>query len=125
MTKSTAAKNLTDVCEKCGHDFGSHAGTKCPPLPPAKSKTAFEKELEDATGTTAANELATKASENFNREVDAGVRRCWIFTEYEDGSRHRPHAPSDGGVSVPSPHLSPAQARRVAKALLRFAEGKS
>ena len=41
-------------------------------------------------------------------------RRCWIFTSGE---------PSRDKGNPPAPHLSPAQARRIAAALLRFADG--
>lgn len=58
------------------------------------------------------------------KSSSAGVRRCWIFTNYPDGAKFKPHAPSPGGITTPEPHLSPAQARRVAKALLRFADGE-
>ena len=43
----------------------------------------------------------------------AGGRRVWIICKA---------GPTWGG-SAPHPHLSPAQARRIAKALLRFAKG--
>ena len=42
----------------------------------------------------------------------ATARRCWIFAQDREGR------------DAVSPHLSSAQARRIAKALLRFAEPK-
>jgi hypothetical protein len=52
----------------------------------------------------------------------AGVDRCWIFSNYPDGSSAKHHG-ATGELVSPSPHLTRAQARRVAKALLRFADG--
>lgn len=48
------------------------------------------------------------------RSSAIGARRCWVFVD------------DPGGVYAdgkPAPHLSPAQARRVAAALLKFAGG--
>ena len=62
----------------------------------------------------------------------AGVRRCWIFAKGGStlGSRQKtlseesPMQPGENIVNDSvSAHLSPAQARRVAKALLQFADG--
>lgn len=47
--------------------------------------------------------------------------RIWIFTSFSDGKEVHYHC--TGHVSA-SPHLSKAQARRLAKTLLRFADGK-
>jgi len=53
------------------------------------------------------------------KSSSAGVRRCWLFCE-DDGKDCIFHL---GNWQALSPHLSPAQARRMAKALLRFADG--
>lgn len=44
----------------------------------------------------------------------ATTRRCWIFANEDE----------DGGGKETAAHLSPQQARRVAKALHRFADGQ-
>lgn len=44
-------------------------------------------------------------------------RFVWVFCKPAEGSMFEEHEKS------PAPHLTPAQARRVAKALLRFADG--
>lgn len=67
----------------------------------------------------------------------AAGRRCWVFTSGGRtlGRRQRElfEACRAGGFKMPgddvvtdhtSPHLTPAQARRLARALLRFAEGR-
>lgn len=45
----------------------------------------------------------------------------WIFVENEKGEEAYVHL---GQMHAVSPHLTKAQARRVAKALLRFADGE-
>lgn len=45
-------------------------------------------------------------------------RYVWIFCNPTEGSQFEQHDKS------PAPHLTPAQARRVARALLRFAKGQ-
>lgn len=45
---------------------------------------------------------------------------CWIFCNDQDGTDAVIHL---GRPMARSPHLTPAQARRVAAALLRFADG--
>lgn len=55
------------------------------------------------------------------RSSSAEGRYCWLFCKNrmgEEGSFHL------GKWQSFSPHLTPAQARRIAKALLRFADGK-
>lgn len=51
----------------------------------------------------------------------AGVRRCWVFAH--GGGTIRAEHREDQERNNAAPHLSPAQARRMAKALLRFADG--
>ncbi len=75
-------KSPNDVHPVCGHvatahEIGESGKVNCPALPPAKQitvdaavvakggKPGFVKQLEDATGITAANELSAKAAENF------------------------------------------------------------
>ena len=57
------------------------------------------------------------------RSSAIGPRAAYLFTHFEDGTDHRPHPPSPGGIIVANPYLSPKQARRLAKALLKFADG--
>jgi hypothetical protein len=45
--------------------------------------------------------------------------RVWVFCKDKDGREAIEHL---GQLQARSPHLTPAQARRVAKALLRFAD---
>ncbi len=67
---------------------------------------------------------------------EAGVRRCWIFVKGGStlGAKQRELADACAAARFQMPgseiisdstsaHLTPAQARRVAKALLRFANG--
>lgn len=67
---------------------------------------------------------------------EAGVRRCWIFVKGGTtlGAKQRELAEACAAVKWQMPgseiisdstsaHLTPSQARRVAKALLRFAGG--
>lgn len=54
------------------------------------------------------------------QESSSATKHCvWIFTKGRDGKDYSMHM---GEVHVPSPHLTKAQARRLAKALLKFAE---
>lgn len=50
----------------------------------------------------------------------AGKRRVWIFADLDGNGEQPPH--HLGKCASCAPHLSPSQARRVAKALLRFAD---
>ncbi len=49
--------------------------------------------------------------------------RCWVFAYYPDGSMFSIN-PNSGECFTASPHLSPGQARRLAKALLKFADSE-
>jgi len=60
----------------------------------------------------------TYANEVRVQESSSIVRRCWIFC------RPTPDSQFEHYERAPAPHLTPAQARRVARALLRFAGGK-
>ncbi len=53
------------------------------------------------------------------QESSSVQRACWIFCTNAGAYTDR-----KVGVDV-APHLTPAQARRVAKALMRFADGKT
>ncbi len=49
---------------------------------------------------------------------------CWIFVTNKDGNEIVPCVGAPNGMAAASPHLSRVEARRVAMALLKFAEGK-
>jgi len=56
------------------------------------------------------------------QESSAACRpRCWIFVHNKDGLAGSWDASTGSYISVAA-HLSPSQARRVAKALLKFAD---
>jgi len=69
--------------------------------------------------------IYTKLKDTYGNECrvqessSAEARRVWIFSMPSDEWKKR-----YGEGSNTSAHLSPAQARRVAEALLRFAAGK-
>ena len=48
---------------------------------------------------------------------------CYLFVHDAEGRGARPDPTSPTGAFAPAPHLTRAQARRLAKALLRFADG--
>ena len=50
----------------------------------------------------------------------AGKRRVWIFADLDGNGTMPPH--HNGKCQSCAAHLSPVQARRIANALLRFAE---
>lgn len=59
------------------------------------------------------------------RSSEIGAPRCWLFVRNELGHDHE-LTPAPGirnGVDVVTPYLSRKQARRLAHALLAFAEG--
>ncbi len=51
----------------------------------------------------------------------ACIDACWIFTNGKDGSECAFDSATQRHIAV-SPHLTKAQARRLAKALLKFSE---
>jgi len=53
---------------------------------------------------------------------EIGDPRCWVFTTFADGSSIQRHDPSPDGYTVAEPYLSRKQARKLARALLAFAE---
>lgn len=59
------------------------------------------------------------------RSSEMGVRRCWLFARNAAGNDHEltTAVGFPNGVDVVTPYLNPAQARRLAKALLVFADG--
>lgn len=62
----------------------------------------------------------TYRSEIRVRKSSAACEPCvWIFTE-RDGKEYAEHPPSQGGISVFSPHLNVEQATRLRNALDRF-----
>ena len=75
---------------------------------------------------TCGRKIYTKLVDTYGNSVvvqESGsvLRRCWLFCKTSAGEQVILHL---GRHCAISPHLSPANARRVAKALLRFADGK-
>lgn len=84
--------------------------------------------------------IYTEFTDTYGAEVSvyessaAGVRRCWVAARgggtlgarQRELSKEDPRQPGQNIVNDnTSAHLSPEQARRMAKALLRFADGES
>lgn len=57
------------------------------------------------------------------QESSSANRACWIFVKNKDGKDVVDCIGALDNRQSVSPHLTPAQARRLAKALLKFAEG--